>query len=158
MAGLARELTAKEAVDLISPDGVGRLAFCTVTGPRIYPLSYVVDDASIVFRTSLHGEIAMVGTSSGPVTFEVDHLDTRHRRGWSVIATGPAERIADAQEVHRIAASRDPAPWAPGMRRLYIRIPWTHISGRVIGDDWLHPLTVAIEDRFTLAIGPWSHG
>src|SRR4051794_35745439 len=132
-----RELTSTHAVELIAPDGVGRLAFCTPEGPHIYPLNYVVDGASIVFRTTPYGEVAKLDWTSGPVAFEVDYLDTANRRGWSVIATGQAERIEDPQEVDRIATIHDPAPWAAGMRRVYFRIPWTHLSGRVVGEDWL---------------------
>lgn len=153
---ISRELSAEQAAALIRPDGVGRLAICNDTGADIFPLSYVVDGESLVFRISPHGSL---GTHhwGGIVAFEVDYLDFEARRGWSVVVKGRAERIVDDDEASRLAETRDPTPWAEGMRRLYVRLTWTEITGRVIGDELVPSSSEPMSGR-EHHIGPWSHG
>lgn len=132
---IPRELTAEQAAELISPDGIGRLGLCTADGPHIVPVSYVVDGASVVFRTSANSVAGRYDWDRGPAVFEVDRLDLESRRGWSVIVRGHAHRVEDLVEVDRIAVLHDPMPWAGGIRRVYVRLPWSSITGRVVGDD-----------------------
>lgn len=132
---IPRELTPEQAVQLISPDGVGRLGLCTPDGPHIVPVSYVVDGASIVFRTAAYSVAGTYDWDRGRAVLEVDELDRERRRGWSVVVRGHAHRVEDAAEVDRIAVLRDPMPWADGMRRVYVRLPWSSITGRVVRDD-----------------------
>jgi hypothetical protein len=40
---------------------------------------------------------------------------------------------------------------------VYFRIPWTHISGRLVGAEWLQAPTVPVADRWR-SIEPWSIG
>lgn len=61
---IPRELTTDEAIGLISPAGVGRLGFGTPDRPEIVPLNYVVDGASIVFRTA--PQMPVAGSASSP--------------------------------------------------------------------------------------------
>jgi uncharacterized protein len=130
-----RELTPEQAAELISPDGIGRLGLCTADGPHIVPVSYVVDGASVVFRTSAYSVAGRYDWDRGPAVFEVDRLDLESRRGWSVIVRGHAHLVEDLAEVDRIAVLRDPMPWAGGMRRVYVRLRWSSLTGRVVGDD-----------------------
>jgi len=132
---IARELSPEQAAELISPDGIGRLGLCTADGPHIVPVSYVVDGASIVFRTSAQGVVGTYDWDRGRAVFEVDQLDRERRRGWSVVVRGHVHRVEDADEVDRIAVVRDPMPWAGGMRAVYGRLPWSSITGRVVGDE-----------------------
>ncbi|HYJ70465.1 MAG TPA: pyridoxamine 5'-phosphate oxidase family protein [Nocardioidaceae bacterium] len=132
---IPRELTPERAAELITPDGIGRLGLCTADGPHIVPVSYVVDGASVVFRTSAHGVVGNYDWNRGQAVFEVDQLDRKRRRGWSVVVRGHAHRVEDAEEVDRIAVVHDPMPWAGGMRRVYVRLPWSSITGRAVGDD-----------------------
>ncbi len=132
---IPRELTPDQAVELISPDGVGRLGLCTPDGPHIVPVSYVVDGASIVFRTSAFSVAGTHDWNRGPAVFEVDQLNHDSRRGWSVVARGHAHRVEDPDEIDRIAVVHDPIPWAGGMRRVYLRLHWSSITGRVVGED-----------------------
>lgn len=132
-----RELTPVECRQLIEPGGVGRLALCTPAGPMIYPINYTIDGHAIVFRTTPH---SMLGNHAWgvDVAFEVDHLNWESRRGWSVVAKGRADIIDDPEEIDRLRErSLEPRPWARGMRRMYVRIPWREITGREVGEEWL---------------------
>ena len=70
--------------------------------------------------------------------FEIDYIDWGTRRGWSVVVKGRTEVVEDPAEIDRLRElGHEPRPWAKGMRRTYIRIPWREITGRVVGEEWL---------------------
>jgi uncharacterized protein len=129
------ELSPRECRELMRERVVGRIAICTASGPEIFPINYVVDGDSIVFRTAPYSTL---GTYSwdAEIAFEVDHADVEHKTGWSVLAVGHAELIDDPNEVAALRLSGGPEPWAEGPRRLYIRLKWTRLTGRRIGEDW----------------------
>ena len=77
--------------------------------------------------------------SSSIVAFEVDELDTASRSGQSVVVRGPAERIEDSDEVESIAWTTDPSPWAGGLRRQYVRVRFSEVTGRAVGVDMSGP-------------------
>jgi nitroimidazol reductase NimA-like FMN-containing flavoprotein (pyridoxamine 5'-phosphate oxidase superfamily) len=132
-----RELTPQECATLIDDGGVGRLALCTKAGPQIYPLNFTVDGHAIVFRTSPHSMLGAMGWGV-EVAFEVDHLDWSTRRGWSVVVKGRADVVEDPAAADRLRElGREPTPWAGGLRRLYVRVPWREITGRTVGTEWL---------------------
>lgn len=123
------ELDASECRELLAGGEVGRVALCTAAGPQIVPVTYVVDGASVVFRTTPYGVLGR-NVSRGRVAFEVDEVDRHSRVGWSVVATGRASVIEDPAEVALIRAFRDPQPWAEGSRLLYVRLVWDSLTGR----------------------------
>jgi len=132
-----RELTPVECIERISDGGVGRIALVTADGPMIYPVNYHVDGHAIVFRTTPYSSLGAL-VRSERVAFETDHLNWRAQEGWSVVVKGRAEVIDDPAEVDRLRErGHDPRPWAQGMRRMYVRVPWDEISGRVVGEEWL---------------------
>jgi nitroimidazol reductase NimA-like FMN-containing flavoprotein (pyridoxamine 5'-phosphate oxidase superfamily) len=126
------ELTAEECLSLLETTSVGRIGVVTSEGPVIFPVNYVVADASVVFRTLPYGVIAN-HAHEADVAFEVDSLDEAMREGWSVLATGRSLRIEDPGEVRVIHERLDPEPWADGHRNLYFRVAWTSLSGRQLG-------------------------
>lgn len=129
---MLRELSDDECRALISSGVVGRVAMCTPSGPQIVPVNYSVWNDSIVFRTSPYSTLGMQ-TWPAQLAFEVDHIDTEHGSGWSVVATGSARRVEDSQTLSAIRREADPRPWAEGSRLLYIRLAWTSLTGRQIG-------------------------
>jgi hypothetical protein len=134
---IPRELSPHECQELIRDGGIGRLALCTPTGPQIFPLNFTVDGKSIVFRTTPHGTLGNLRWGLD-VAFETDHLNWSTRQGWSVIVKGRADVIDDPSEVERLRElGHEPRPWAKGVRRIYVRVAWREITGRVVGDEWL---------------------
>jgi len=126
------ELSAVECRDLLAGQEVGRVAVCTPDGPEILPVNYRVVEDSVVFRTTPYGVLSRY-VSNGRLAFEVDHIDPARRSGWSVLATGHAERIEDAEELAEIRIFHNPQPWAEGSRPLYVRLPWDRLTGRRVG-------------------------
>lgn len=127
--GRSDELGTRTCRELLASRELGRVAVCTDEGPRIVPVNYVVDGASLVFRTSSYGVLGRLA-SGGRIAFEVDDVDRHTHSGWSVVATGHAEPIDDPDELTLLRAFRDPQPWAPGLRRLYVRLAWVTLTGR----------------------------
>jgi nitroimidazol reductase NimA-like FMN-containing flavoprotein (pyridoxamine 5'-phosphate oxidase superfamily) len=129
-----RKLTRAECLDLVPPSGVGRAAICASTGPQIFPVNYVVDGESIVFRTSAYSALGTLAAGA-EMAFEVDFVDLDHAAGWSVVATGRAEAIDSEAELDMLRErGLEPTAWAGGLRRTYIRLRWTSLSGRVVGE------------------------
>jgi nitroimidazol reductase NimA-like FMN-containing flavoprotein (pyridoxamine 5'-phosphate oxidase superfamily) len=129
---VVNELTELECRDLLTTGEVGRVAVCTPRGPQILPVNYRVDGASLVFRTAPYGVLGQHAWN-GRIAFEVDHVDGETRSGWSVLATGPGELVQDAEELSLVRAFRNPQPWAPGSRLLYVRLVWDSLTGRRVG-------------------------
>lgn len=127
------ELSSAESLRLLSTRTVGRIAFQTDNGLRIFPVNYVVDGERIVFRTAAYGVIAR-SIRATEVAFQVDDLDDQLRSGWTVLAVGRCERLEDVTEVAGFRDGDGPEPWVDGTRELYFTIRWKGLSGRRLGD------------------------
>ena len=135
----AVELSAAECRDLLATDVIGRVAFSTTAGPRIVPVNYRLIEDGLEFRTTPYSELATFAPGE-PIAFEIDHFDGEHRRGWSVIALGVCQRM---DEPTSSADDDDDArePWAGGHRPVVLRLPWSELTGRRVGErHWPHPV------------------
>lgn len=105
---------------------VGRLATSLEGRPEIFPLNYVVDGESLVFR-SAEGSKLMEVTVNEHVAFEIDGWNDND--GWSVIVHGHAEVISDEAELRR--AERLPLlPWVPTVKTNFVRVVADQVTGR----------------------------
>jgi nitroimidazol reductase NimA-like FMN-containing flavoprotein (pyridoxamine 5'-phosphate oxidase superfamily) len=129
MSAELRELSAEECRLLIQDGGVGRVAFRSSKGLEIVPVNFQLYGDSIVFRTTLYTELGLHGPGANAV-FEVDDLDAEQQVGWSVVARGQLHVVADPAENSAIRLGSDPQPWAGGVRRLYLQLPWRELTGR----------------------------
>ena len=131
----AIDLTREECERLLRSGIGGRVALSSPDGPHIVPVNYSVVDDAIIIRTSPYSVLGTYGRDS-MLAFEVDQFDHERQRGWSVVARGRGEVVTSAAEIEHIRAIWEPRPWAAGTRSLHIRLRWTEISGRRIGDSW----------------------
>ena len=77
---------------------VGRLAVAIANHPDIFPINFVVDHASVVFRTAEGTKLA--GAVLGQaVAFEVDGYDARSGEAWSVVIKGRARELELMQDL-----------------------------------------------------------
>ena len=132
--GRLHELEPAECRELLGGRQVGRLAFSTPAGPRVYPVNYVLRDDDLVFRTLPYGEVAG-NVVDAQVAFSVDDLDDGMRTGWHVLAVGTCRRVDDPAEVRVIREESPPAPWVDGQRTLYFRLAWDELTGRRVQPD-----------------------
>jgi nitroimidazol reductase NimA-like FMN-containing flavoprotein (pyridoxamine 5'-phosphate oxidase superfamily) len=129
------DLSTEECRDLLSAGLVGRVAVCTPVGPHVVPVNYAVVDDAIVVRTSPYSVLGSHARGS-ILAVEVDQFDYERQRGWSVVARGRAEVVTTAEELKHIRSVWDPNAWAAGQRNLYVRVPWSELTGRRLGPGW----------------------
>jgi nitroimidazol reductase NimA-like FMN-containing flavoprotein (pyridoxamine 5'-phosphate oxidase superfamily) len=128
-----RELNFEDCVRLLRASAVGRAAVMTPQGPQIIPLNYTVADDAVIVATSPYGALGTYGPG-GLVAFEVDDVDAGTRTGWSVVLRGRAAALDGRAAVRWCERADVPRPWADGSRNLFLRIPWTELSGRTLSE------------------------
>lgn len=131
----SHELSQHVCEALLRAGVTGRVAISTPSGPHIIPVNYSVVDSAIVVLTSPYSLLGTYGRDS-TLAFEVDQFDYANQRGWSVVARGRAEIVHDPEEIEHIRRVWQPHPWASGVRSLCVRLPWTELTGRQLGDAW----------------------
>jgi nitroimidazol reductase NimA-like FMN-containing flavoprotein (pyridoxamine 5'-phosphate oxidase superfamily) len=130
------QLDEAECLRLISPGGVGRLAFTGRHGLTVFPVNYVLHEGTIVFRTA-HDSSTDQDLRTGiedaeyKVAFEIDEVDAAAKEGWSVLIQGSAHHVStEAERASLLEAGVE--PW-PGLDRdHFLRIRPTRITGRRI--------------------------
>ncbi len=129
-------LDEAECLRLISPGGIGRIAYSGRYGPTVLPVNYRVHQGSIVFRTahdSPTDEDLRTGIAEAEykVAFEIDDFDVPAREGWSVLIQGPAHHVeSEAEQASVLEAGVD--PWPRGDWEVFLRIIPSRITGRRI--------------------------
>ena len=135
----ATVLSASESWMLLRESVVGRLAVAVDGQPEIFPVNYVVDHGSIVFRTAEGTKLS--GSVDRPVAFEVDSYDPSSGQAWSVVAKGTAREVARLYEVLD-TLDLPLFPWHAAPKPRIIRIEPDEVSGRrfdVVAADRLTP-------------------
>jgi len=125
----------EQAIDLGPAEGwallreavVGRLGVVVHGAPEIFPVNYVVDHGSIVFRTAEGTKLA--GALGEHVAFEVDGYDAVSGEAWSVVVKGIAEEIRDLDEVLD-ALSLPLHPWHAANKPRFVRVTPEVLTGR----------------------------
>ncbi len=119
-------LSAHECWQLLASMTLGRLVTAVDGRPEIFPVNYVVQRKTILFRTA--GGTKLVSTAiNNNVVFEVD--DHTVAEGWSVIVKGTArsvrsdEDIAEAERAHLL-------PWTDSEKSHYVRVIPESVTGR----------------------------
>jgi hypothetical protein len=124
--GAVDELSFADSWMRLGQRSRGRLGVSADDQPGIYPVDYIVDDDSILFRTA-EGEKLYRIRRNERVVFEVEgDLD---RGTWSVIVTGLAQELI-VDPVLEPAAIEGFPPWAPIEPYVYVRILPTSVRGR----------------------------
>jgi nitroimidazol reductase NimA-like FMN-containing flavoprotein (pyridoxamine 5'-phosphate oxidase superfamily) len=129
------ELSDAECRELLGAGLVGRVAICTPVGPHIVPVNYAVAGDSAVLRTTPYSVLGSHARGT-MLALEVDQFDYERQRGWSVVARGRAEAVTGAGELQEIRRTWEPNAWASGARNLFLRLPWSELSGRRLGEGW----------------------
>jgi nitroimidazol reductase NimA-like FMN-containing flavoprotein (pyridoxamine 5'-phosphate oxidase superfamily) len=123
-------LEEAECWALLADGNVGRVGVTVGTVPAIFPVNFVIDRTSIVFRTGTGTKLA-AAAENALVAFECDRVDPITHGGWSVLAAGVATRVTAAEEIARLS-NLGLCVWPGGNRDQLIRIPVEFVSGRRI--------------------------
>ncbi len=123
-------LDVGECLQLLAGSRVGRIALNDDGGPVIFPVNYVVDRGSVLFRTGVGSKLGATDARD-EVTFQVDHVDLDDHTGWSVLVRGRLVEVTDGDEVDRLAGM-GLHTFAGGDRNHFVQVLPRTISGRRI--------------------------
>ncbi len=119
-------LTDEQCWEHLRGQELGRLVTRVGNVLDIFPVNYVVDGDSVLFRTAQGSKLFEL-TVNDEVLFEVDdHTDTD---AWSVILRGhayPLDRAADVERADGLGLR----PWIPTLKYTYVRVEPASLSGR----------------------------
>ena len=121
-------LDTHTCLGLLRTSEVGRLAVSIQNHPDIFPINYVVDRGTVVFRTAEGTKLAAALLGRG-VAFEVDGYDPDAGEAWSVVIKGYASEIETMYEMFD-ALDLPLFPWHAGPKHRFVRIDPVEISGR----------------------------
>jgi len=96
--------------------------------PDIFPINFVVDHGTVVFRTSDGTKLA-AALEQRQVAFEADGYDPDAGDAWSVVIKGQVEEIKQIPEALE-AMTLPLFPWHAGPKGRFIRIVPVDITGR----------------------------
>jgi nitroimidazol reductase NimA-like FMN-containing flavoprotein (pyridoxamine 5'-phosphate oxidase superfamily) len=128
-----RELSPSQCERLLRRGAFGRVVMATSDGPEIVPVNYAISADTVVIRTSPTGLLARHADGRS-IAFEVDLVDESRWIGWSVVAHGTGQILPDPDDrsPDRVRART----WADGDRSCELRLAWTRLTGRRVGDGW----------------------
>lgn len=112
--------------ELLRGGSLGRLAVVAEDGVDVFPVNYLVDRGTILFRSAPGTKLIDV-VHDPVVAFEVDGVDERHR--WSVVVRGVARRL-DADDEIEGSGVLGLATLTPAAKFNYVRITPRVVTGR----------------------------
>jgi len=121
-------LGTAECWELLHDTTVGRLAVDVGGRPDIYPINFVVDDGSIVFRTAAGTKLASAALMHH-VAFEIDGYLPLERTAWSVVVKGWADQVEKMFDVFD-AEDLPLFPWAAHPKPNFVKITPHEVTGR----------------------------
>jgi nitroimidazol reductase NimA-like FMN-containing flavoprotein (pyridoxamine 5'-phosphate oxidase superfamily) len=121
-------LEAHTCWELLRSSDVGRLAVAIGDHPDIFPVNFVVDHGTVVFRTAEGTKLA-AAVLGRAVAFEVDGYDAEAGDAWSVVMKGRAVEIERMQDVFD-ALDLPLFPWHASPKHRFVRIEPDDVSGR----------------------------
>lgn len=126
IADVVTHLTDEQCWERLEQQQLGRLVTHVGEVFDIFPVNYVVDGQSIVFRTAEGSKLTELSINDA-VLFEADRYTEQD--AWSVVVRGHARRLDTSSEV--AAADTLPLkPWIPTLKYNYVRIEADSLSGR----------------------------
>ncbi|WP_297775303.1 pyridoxamine 5'-phosphate oxidase family protein [Mycobacterium sp.] len=119
-------LAAHECWELLASRALGRLVTYAGGQPDIFPVNYVVQRRTVLFRTA--GGTKLVSSAiNNRVLFEAD--DHNVAEAWSVIVRGTARALRTPEELED-AERAQVLPWTMSEKTHYVRIVPETVTGR----------------------------
>jgi len=119
---------------LLAGSEIGRVIVSIDALPAALPVSYLVVDDSVVFR-SAPGSKLTAAVRHTVVGFQVDEFDREQHTGWSVLVVGNSDVVTDEAEIAKLDSAGVPS-WFPDALPHYVRIGLQRISGRRLDHSW----------------------
>lgn len=122
------ELSAAACWALLRDTEIGRIALQGADDIEIFPINFVVDGGSIVFRTAGGTKLTLIGEGAR-CTFEADGVDDSARLAWSVVLKGSVRPVTGHESI-LATFGVEVVAWQTGEKPTYVRIKPQQISGR----------------------------
>lgn len=119
-------LSELDCWDRLSGVALGRLVTSVDGHSEIFPINFVVQDRTVLFRTA-EGTKLVSAAINDEVIFEADQYDAVE--GWSVIVRGRA-RVVRTDEDRAAAERAALRPWTAPAKDHYVRIRPSRVTGR----------------------------
>ncbi|KBZ65533.1 pyridoxamine 5'-phosphate oxidase family protein [Mycobacterium colombiense] len=119
-------LPVHECWELLGSLALGRLVTYADGQPDIFPVNYVVQRRTVLFRTAA-GTKLVSSAINDRVLFEVD--DHNVAEAWSVIVRGRARSLRTPEELEE-AERAQVLPWTRPEKTHYVRIVPESVTGR----------------------------
>ncbi len=122
-----------QCLALLATATLGRVGVTAGALPTVLPVNFLLHGDRILIRSS-PGTKLDAALQDTVVAFEVDDFDPIYHSGWSVVVTGVARALTDADEL--AAVERLPlAHWAPRPTGHVVAISTEMITGRRLARD-----------------------
>jgi uncharacterized protein len=115
-----------ECWNLLSSVALGRLVTSVEGQPEIFPVNFVVQHRTVLFRTAVGTKLVSTAINH-QVLFEAD--DHNVAEGWSVIVKGTARILHTDDEIEE-AARAQLLPWTATVKQHFVRIRPLTVTGR----------------------------
>lgn len=125
------DLDEDTCLQLIATQHLGRVAVNDEDGPVVFPVNYLLDRDSVVFRTD-EGTKLDAAVRGAQAAFEVDHVDEPNGIGWSVLVRGTVTEVTELAELERLRAL-PLTPFVAGTKGHYVRVRPAAVTGRRTG-------------------------
>lgn len=123
-----KELSVHDCWKYLQSTSVCRIALVIDGHPEIFPVNFVSNYGTIIFRIGEGTKGA--GLRGAPrVALEADGFNSYGTIAWSVIVKGNAEFVSDPDEIQE-AVDSGLSPWQPGSKDILVRVTPSDISGR----------------------------
>ncbi|BBZ06521.1 pyridoxamine 5'-phosphate oxidase [Mycolicibacterium doricum] len=119
-------LPQSECWHLLASVSLGRLITSVDGQPEIFPVNFVVQRHTVLFRTAEGTKLVSTAVNHN-VLFEAD--DHNVAEGWSVVVKGVARILHDADELAE-AERAQLLPWTSTVKQHYVRIRPLGVTGR----------------------------
>ncbi|MGV0792410.1 pyridoxamine 5'-phosphate oxidase family protein [Mycolicibacterium sp. XJ1819] len=119
-------LSESECWDLLGSVSLGRLVTSADGQPEIFPVNFVAQNRTLLFRTAEGTKLSSVAINNS-VLFEAD--DHGVAEGWSVIVRGVARSVRSDDDVAE-AERAQLLPWTATVKQHYVRILPRRVTGR----------------------------
>jgi uncharacterized protein len=119
-------LPEHECWELMSGVALGRLVTSVDGLPEIFPVNFVVQHKTVLFRTA-EGTKLVSTAINNRVLFEVD--DHNVAEGWSVIVKGRARSLRTDEQIEE-AEHAQLLPWVSSEKTHYVRVLPDMVTGR----------------------------
>ena len=135
------ELPSDECAILLASSMLGRLGVIVDGQPEIFPVNFVVQHHTVLFRTA-EGTKLSSAVINNNVLFEVD--DHNVVEGWSVIVRGLARTLHADEDIDE-AERAQLLPWTATVKPHYVRVRPLRVTGRrfVFGSEPDREFTIA---------------